>query len=160
MRKKKIWSQNVLKSYLKKSRICPISGQSDPFWVQIRYVCYRTGYFYNYTYPLAASLLAANSRSYVMIKIGMTCLIIGRPKTKTLLKETWRCADRQWSCGCKLLLQQLQPGNNDILTLDMQNTWQRDTKTPGCTARQVRGWGAKMRCTTINTWNIQLYGIL
>ena len=27
--------QNVLKSDLKKSRICPIWGQSDPFWVQI-----------------------------------------------------------------------------------------------------------------------------
>ena len=27
--------QNVLKSDLKKSRICPIWGHSDPFWVQI-----------------------------------------------------------------------------------------------------------------------------
>ena len=27
--------QNILKSDLKKSRICPIWGQSDPFWVQI-----------------------------------------------------------------------------------------------------------------------------
>ena len=29
------WRQNVLKSDLKKSRICPIWGQSDPFWGQI-----------------------------------------------------------------------------------------------------------------------------
>ena len=32
--------QNVLKSDLKKSRICPIWGQSDPFWSQTYHPCY------------------------------------------------------------------------------------------------------------------------
>ena len=38
-------SQNVLKSDLKKSQICPIWGQSDPLLAKIRHFCFLVHLF-------------------------------------------------------------------------------------------------------------------
>ena len=84
----------ALKSDLKKSRICPIWGQSDPLWSQTYhpwFVCIKATCNAVIFWPMAGLIGPIYDKSGTFIRYDFSTFWLGKTVLKSGLKKFWIC---------------------------------------------------------------------